>query len=179
MFTDCHTLEELKTEYKRLIFAAHPDRRPEAEREQATRETQDINAAYAQALADFARNDQRRRQEEAHAQGRKSAADFRDIDELAEILRAVIVELLKIPGIEIELCGLWLWVTGDTKPHKEELKALKLKWSHDKRAWYFAGVPSYNRTRWTLEHIREAYGSQKFDRAEESEPAQNYQSLHA
>ena len=49
----------------------------------------------------------------------------------------LIAELLKLDGIEIEIIGCFVWITGDTKPHKEELKALSFRWSSNKSAWYF------------------------------------------
>ena len=39
-------------------------------------------------------------------------------------------------GIEIEVCGSWVWVSGDTKPHKERLKALGFCWHSKKHCWY-------------------------------------------
>jgi hypothetical protein len=72
-------------------------------------------------------------------------------------------------GLEVELCGLWVWVTGDTKPHKEELKAAGFKWSPNKTAWYYPGVPSFNRTPRTMDDIRSMYGSQVFTRASQPE----------
>ena len=35
-----------------------------------------------------------------------------------------IVALKQLPGLEINLCGSWIWIGGDTKPQKDQLKAL-------------------------------------------------------
>lgn len=69
-------------------------------------------------------------------------------------------------GIEIEVCGSWVWVTGDTKPHKEELKALSFRWSSNKSAWYFHrdGYKKRSKKSLTLDEIRGYYGSEKIEK---------------
>jgi len=169
-------MDEATREYKRVIFSVHPDRRPKDEQETATRETQELNAEFADFCAHFAAHAARQRQEAAHAEGKKSAADFHDIDGLTEILRQKIEAALNM-GLNVELCGLWVWVTGETKAHKEELKALEFKWAHKKAAWYFAGVPSFNRSEKSLDAIRAMYGSQKFEKRQDRQ--EDYESLSA
>lgn len=36
----------------------------------------------------------------------------------------------------------WYWVSGDTKPHKEALKAAGGRWSSKRSAWYFTSKPA-------------------------------------
>lgn len=38
--------------------------------------------------------------------------------------------------VEFDIEGTWLWVSGDTKPHREELKRLGLRWAPKKKMWY-------------------------------------------
>jgi len=66
-----------------------------------------------------------------------------------------------IPGIKIELCGLWLWVTGDTRPVKAQLKEAGFKWAHKKKQWYFPGVRSIGRGGKDMGYIRAKYGSEE------------------
>lgn len=48
----------------------------------------------------------------------------------------MLVELVAGLGdISISIEGTWTWITGNTKPHKEELKALGFRWSPKRRAW--------------------------------------------
>ena len=58
-------------------------------------------------------------------------AEDRITDELIEALN-------ETDGVTAELIGTWLWVTGNTKEHKETLKALGFRWSGKKQAWYMA-----------------------------------------
>lgn len=158
-FANCTTQEEAKRLYHDLARQYHPDLGGDLETMKA------INTEYASFQAHGANVNARERQRAAHAEGKKSAADFHDIDEVTEILRVKIETALNL-GLDVELCGLWVWVTGDTKTHKEELKEAKFKWSPKKLAWFFAGVPSFNRSEWSLDDIRNTYGSQKFKKEE-------------
>jgi hypothetical protein len=158
------TLEEMKKQYRALCFQHHPDRGGD------TRTMQDINAEWAEFQAKGATADARRRQQDAHAENRKSAADFHDLDEVEGILREKIEAALNM-GLDVELIGLWVWVSGETKSHKEELKAQAFKWSPTKTAWYYPGVPSFNRKPKDLDEIRASYGSQRFTRTQREENA--------
>src|SRR5688572_5980750 len=124
-FINCNTQEEAKAEYKRLAMIHHPDHGGDL------RTMQEINALYATFAAHEAGQDARRRQNEAHTAGRKSAADFHDIREVEGVLRAKIEAALNM-GLDVELMGLWVWVTGPTKANKEALKAQGFKWAPKK-----------------------------------------------
>lgn len=54
-----------------------------------------------------------------------------------EEFKKIIDELIKYTSITIELIGSWVWVYGDTKEIKEELKKLNFKWSGKRQMWYF------------------------------------------
>jgi len=166
-FSECTNQEEAKKLYKELARQHHPDMGGDL------RTMQEINAEYARFQAEGAKTEARERQRTAHADNRKSAADFHDLDEVGEQIRTMIEFALNLDGVEIELMGLWVWLTGNTKAHREAFKAwnetheTRWKWSPKKTAWYFASVPSFNRKDTTLDEIRNAYGSQKFTRREE------------
>lgn len=38
--------------------------------------------------------------------------------------------------VEYNIEGTWLWVSGNTKPHREELKRLGLRWAPKRKMWY-------------------------------------------
>jgi hypothetical protein len=164
-FKTCASMDEIKTLYRKLARANHPDFGGLLENMQA------LNADFAQACADFARRDARQRQTTAHAAGKKSAADFHDMDNLAEEIRQTIESVLNaIPAdVDLELCGLWLWATGNTKPVKDILKANGFKWANEKKAWFKAFVPSFNRQRRSLDEIRNMHGSTKFAHARQDD----------
>ena len=170
-FNDCKTQAEAKAKYRELVKQHHPD----AGGDTAT--MQDINREYSQFMSEGAKGEARERQRTAHAENRKSAADFHDLDEVGEKIRVMIEFALNLEGVDVELMGLWVWLTGNTKAHKDAFKAwnesheLKWRWMHKKQAWAYQGVPSFNRKETTLDEIRNAYGSQKFSRGQRAEEA--------
>ena len=162
-FDTCNTLEEAKKLYKTLARENHPDTGGDL------RTMQEINGEYSQFCASFANREARERQRTAHADGKKSAADYHDLDQVTEEVRKMIEFALNLDGVEVELMGLWVWLTGNTKTHKDAIKAQGFKWAKNKEAWYFAGVPTFNRQKHTLDEIRGRHGSQKFSRAQRAE----------
>lgn len=162
-FENCQSIEEAKTEYKRLARELHPDMGG------TTEAMQELNRQWADYQANFAKTNARKRQQDAHAEGKKSAADYHDMDALAEELRIKIEFGLNLSGVDVELMGLWVWLTGNTKEHKESIKAQGFKWAKEKEAWYFAGVPTFNRQRRSLDEIRNMHGSQKFNRPQRAD----------
>ena len=174
-FNNCQSLDEAKSLYKKLARQYHPDLGGD------TRTMQEINAEYARFQSEFTRTDQRARQQRAHAEGKKTAADYHNLDEVAEILRVKLEALLNIsPELTVEVCGLWVWVTGETRKYREAIKAVEgMRYAPEKQAWYFAAVPSFNRTRRTMDEIRSMHGSQVFTRNTHPEEESNPQSLHA
>lgn len=166
-FQECRTQDEAKALYRELVKKHHPDIGGD------TRTMQEINSEYATFKARGAHAEAKNRQRTAHAEGRKSAGDHHDLNEVTEKIREMILFALNLDGVEIELMGLWVWLTGNTKAHRETFKTWNAahptqiwKWSPNKTAWYYAGVPTFNRKTTTLDEIRNAYGSQSYSREE-------------
>ena len=73
--------------------------------------------------------------------------------------------LVKIPGLIVELCGCWLWISGDTKPNKEALKAAGCRWSSSKKMWYWRHQEDgahWSHGKKSMSQLRMKYGSQTF-----------------
>lgn len=77
----------------------------------------------------------------------------------------IIDRLLRLDGLEIELCGRWLWIGGNTEAHKEQLKACGCRWARRKGlwTWHFAedGGGRHRGTK-SMSQIRSKYGSTRF-----------------
>ena len=73
-----------------------------------------------------------------------------------------IVALKQLPGLEINLCGSWVWIGGDTKPNKDALKSLGCWWAAKKKLWYWhlpVETKHYRRRKAkTMEGIEAKYG---------------------
>lgn len=149
-FKNVTTLEELKKEYRRLAMLHHPDRGGDEETMKA------INAEHDRLF------EQLKRQHNARADA-DTTGRTRHTTETAEEFRAVIIKLLRLDGLRVELCGNWLWVTGETRKHREALKAAGLKWSQNKAAWYWHhpedGYKRWGRKAASMASIRMKYGS--------------------
>jgi hypothetical protein len=80
-----------------------------------------------------------------------------------DALNAALGAVINLKGLIIEVCGAWVWVTGDTRPHSTVLKAAGFKWASKKVAWYFrpADYKSFSRGKYNLNEIRIVYGSTK------------------
>lgn len=144
------TLEELKAMYKRLAMQNHPDLGG------STETMQEINTEYETLFARLKnthRNASGGQYTAANDNG-ETAADFVDI----------IDKLIKLPGIIVELCGSWLWVTGETRAVKEDLKEIGFRWSSNKKAWYYHEGTYSKRgaQKCSLDDIRDMYGSRKY-----------------
>ena len=93
-FTNVNTLDELKKEDRRLAFANHPDRGGDVEIMKA------INAEY-EALHEILKN-QHNASADAYHQTTETPAEFIEI----------INVLVRMGGLEFELCGSWLWTAA-------------------------------------------------------------------
>lgn len=144
------TLEELKAAYKRLAIANHPDHGG------STETMQQINAEYTD-LFEQLKNTHR------NAAGEQYTSRETTDEAPAEFIE-LIEKLIRLPGIIIELCGSWLWITGDTKPVKDELKTIGFRWSSNKSAWYYhrGGYHKRSGKEHTMDEIRNMYGSQQY-----------------
>ncbi len=75
---------------------------------------------------------------------------------LADALNAIIATPL-----DIEICGAWVWVSGNTFLYKSALRAAGYKWGSGKKKWYFRpdDWKSSARGSTSMDSIRHTYGS--------------------
>jgi len=143
-FSHCETLEALKSEYKRLCKIHHPD----VGGDTATMAA--INAAYDDAIEAFARGD--------YGQKEQHQASTED----SEAFRAAVSAVVNFVGVKLELCGSWLWASGNTYSYRERLKAAGYRWSKNKNSWYWrpGEEHTWSRGNYTMDQIRIKFGSQ-------------------
>ena len=87
--------------------------------------------------------------------------DYQDTGKRAQVLKS------DFPTLRIEITGSWLWVSGDTKPHRKELKDHGLRWSRKKEKWYLKGAPSarYGKQGASWDYIVSKYGLEELQAA--------------
>lgn len=144
MFDHINDMNELRKAYRAEAMKAHPDHGGSTEQMQA------VNAAY-----------DKRFEELKHAHNTQHAD--RPINETPEQFRAVIEKIINLHGIIIELCGSWIWVSGDTRTNKDALKASGMRWASKKKMWYWRAPEDahHGRGSQSMEHIRSKYGSER------------------
>jgi len=153
-FRNCNTLDELKKEYRRLSMIHHPDRGGDPEVMKA------INAEHDEVF-EVLKKQHNATHDEQH-QTTEAPEEFRHIIDL----------LIRLDGLTVELCGSWLWIGGNTKEHKDELKGAGCRWASKKGLWYWRhpedGCYHRGRKSKTMSQIRFKYGSQVFEGGQET-----------
>lgn len=145
-FENCGTLEQLKAEYKRLAMMYHPDRGGDLRTMQA------INSEY----------DSKFKQVKDCHINKDGKTYSKETSEKSSEFVELINQLIRMKGIAIEIIGCFVWVSGDTKPHKDGLKKLGFKWHRVKACWYKSpqGYRRFsNKKEYTFDEIRAMYGS--------------------
>ena len=140
------TEKDIKTAFRRLSLKYHPDKNPELGGEMMKM----INTARDFLLLNL---------DKIKAAQSSNQDDHYDYSEEME---AVLRALFNLPDIVYEVIGNWVWISGDTKQHKEALKALKCKWASKKQQWFYR--PEEHKSRrsageLSIEEIREKYGT--------------------
>ena len=152
-FKECKSVEECKKLYKKLAFIHHPDRGGDTETMKA------INAEFDYVIENnIFKSSKKDTKKDTKKDYDFSSSQFKDIIEA----------LIKLEGIEIEITGCFIWVTGNTYPQKDIIKSLGFRYSKNKKAWYiappeyFAQKRSYKKS-YSMNDIRNKYGSTKFE----------------
>lgn len=138
-------LDDLKKEYYKLAKKHHPDVGGSEE------DMKEIIAEYEMLF------------NKMHASGGSAeyTADSSNNYEVPHNLVDAINRLIHIQGIELEICGRWIWITGDTYSVRDKLKDAGCRWAPKKKMWYwrpddFSG--SYHKPL-DMERIRFLHGS--------------------
>ena len=78
-----------------------------------------------------------------------------------EMVNAALQAIIALVGLEIEVCGAWVWVSGATYLHRAELKSAGFRYASKKQRWYFRpeGWRSVSRGAYSMDDIRDKYGS--------------------
>ncbi|KZK92535.1 MULTISPECIES: J domain-containing protein [unclassified Pseudovibrio] len=135
--------DEIKAAYKAAAKKYHPDLNPDASAA-GDEMMKLVNAAY-----DALKNATSTETEEA------TNSNY------GEELNAALNAIINLDGLEIEICGSWIWVSGDTYPHRVALDQANFKYARKKKKWNFrpAGWKSRSRGQYSMDQIRERHGS--------------------
>ena len=142
--TDIKTLEDLKKAYHAWAVKLHPDLGGSVE------EMQELNNEYDSLFS---------RVKNKHTNSKGETYE-KETNEAPENFRDIIDELLGMNHVTIEVIGCFVWVSGETRHYKEQLKALGFKWHSKKTCWYLAPdwYRRYGKKAYSMNDIRAMYG---------------------
>jgi len=144
-FDKCTTLEEAKKLFKQLCFKCHPD----------AGGSHSLFLELTKQFENFKASDEQ----------------VSDKYFVSKDFIKVVEQLIKINGIDFEICGSWFWITSE-KEHKEQIKAVILpdkwicRWAGKKRMWYIRENYKFHKKikrELSIEEIRDFYGSQSYE----------------
>ena len=141
-----NTLEQLKREFHSWAMKLHPDCGG------SEKDMQALNAEYDKLFHLVKCKHQKASGEEFYKNYYEAPNQFKEL----------IDSLLKLNNIKIEVIGCFVWVSGDTKPHKDSLKKLGFKWHAKKKVWYLSPneYRRFGKKEYSLDAIRKMYGVQ-------------------
>ena len=150
-FKDCKTIDEVKKTYRKLAMQFHPDII-----KGDGKEMKEINLEYEIVFKVIEKGFTQAQKETYNKQGHNVNDGYREM----------INKILHIPNIDIEICGSWVWVSGSTKPVKDQLKAAGYYWAAKKLQWYWRPQEykaAKSRKSMSMDYIRDKYGSEKIE----------------
>jgi hypothetical protein len=158
MFSNHHTVGQIKSEYRRLAKLHHPDLGGDLEK------MKQVNLQYHAAL--LAVNGQTRTDN-----GKTFTYKYNEKTEQAVMDKVLEILALNLDNLEIEIIGIWVWVSGSTKDQKDLLNrnGVGLKWHSKRLMWYwkpYRGKTYYSNA--STNQLRQQYGSRKFQAQTES-----------
>lgn len=149
------SLNELKQLYRAFAMQYHPDRGGDEDAMKA------INNEFT-ALFEVLKTKQNTEAKEQRDQGNYKGP--RPTTETPQEFIEIVEKLSKIENIVIELCGSWIWISGQTRENREALKAAGCLWSPNKKQWYWRheedGCRKHKGDLLDMDEIRDLYGSQ-------------------
>lgn len=151
---------ELKTLYRQLCKQYHPDKGG------STEQMQDINNQYDAAMKRLISG----KADDEYGEG-KWYKSRQEEEAVEAAVRAAVEKIAHLDGLDIEIIGAWVWVSSDTKPHKDALKEAGYWWMHNRKMWAFKGKESKGRGKTSMEELRDKYGSEKVYTRSRSLPA--------
>lgn len=140
--------EQIKLAYRKACAKFHPDRNPGG-----LEMMKSVNVAYSWLL-------------EKEYDGSLNPIDGEINTNFGDELMSAINAVIDLEGIIVEVCGSWVWLSGNTKAFKDVIKEAGYFWACKKAKWYFKpeGFKSKGRGTWDMEKIRNTYGSSEVEK---------------
>jgi hypothetical protein len=151
-FQNCRTYEEARKAYQKYTLRLHPDKGGKEEEFKNMQNQFHNFRAESVKYGDW-----------EHETNKANNAAFAPI----------IDKLVLIPDIFITIVGSFIWIKGDTKPHKEAIKqavcdGYKVRWSKGKSMWYFSPANYRKRSKkeFSFDEICDMFGYENVKKKE-------------
>lgn len=138
MYKYFNSNEDLKKQYRELCKRLHPDHGGNEEN-------------FKEMMAEYERIQLEGFKQQAREAGEEIAP------EVMEILKKII----HFHGLEIDVVGSWIWVSGNTFLYKEQLKELGFRWNAKRKKWYFGEKKGKGTFKGDYEELKQKYGWQR------------------
>ena len=147
---NCNDLSELKNNYRKFALKFHPDRI--GGNENSFKQLNNEYEFLSKKLNLYSENEK---------------SDINQTANDLEQFKDIINEILFLNGIDIEVIGKFIWLSGNTKEHKEKLKSLNFKYASKKCMWFYHNIENYKSfgSNNNIEDIRNKYGTQKINKS--------------
>ncbi len=149
-FANIKTLEELKKAYKKLVFELHPD----VSGRDTEKAFQQMQNEYDNVFA---------RVKNIH-QNSEGETYTKENNEMPDVFKDLVAQLATMNGVDVEIIGTFVWLSGQTLMHKDRIKALGFRWSSNKKMWYKApeNYRKTSRKKYEIGELREMFGTQTY-----------------
>lgn len=150
-FKNCKNIEDVKETFRDLAKKLHPDNGGDAEQFKA------MMNEYKEA---FNRLENKHRKATEKATDQDSTEQF---TETPEQFADIISRVVNLDGVEIEIFGHWVWLSGNTYFHKDTIKKAGFFFSSKHKKWYWNGGTTKSRkhSRMSYETIKAIHGYSK------------------
>lgn len=139
------TEKDIKTTYKKLALKYHPDRNPLGNELMKA-----VNTAFDFLMTNIDKINQ------------FQSSNENDRYNYSEELENILKTLSDMSGVIFEVIGNWVWISGETREHKNTLKELGCRWAAKKKQWFYRPEEHksrFNRKEHSIDEIREMYGT--------------------
>lgn len=139
MYKYFNSSKDLKKQYRELCKKLHPDHGGNEEE-------------FKKMMAEY---------EKIQLEGFKQQARQETGEEIAPEVMEILKNIIHFHGLDIDVVGSWIWVSGNTYLYKEQLKELGFKWSSKRKKWYFGEKTGKGSFKGDYEELKQKYGWQK------------------
>lgn len=156
-FKHCKTIEDVKETFRDLAKKLHPDCGGDAEQFKKMMAEYTIIFKRLENVHRTGEKKTEQAEQESHTEYTESPEEFADI----------ISKVIYMDGVEIEIVGRWIWLSGNTYPYKEDIKAAGFFWSSKHKKWYYNGgtKKSKKHSKLTFDQVKDIHGHRTVKKA--------------